>query len=502
MKNKKILFIVIAAAVVLVGVMLLLIFLPKGGETDTDAASIDEAQISVSTDSKGYHQAAVQRNSSGEVEQNGSGKLIEYYPAQISQIHLENKKGTVDVLSNTPEGQATVYTVKGYEKFKLQGGIPDQIASAAAAVSFSQVAGRDDGKNSADYGFDAPRAVATVTYIDNTKAVITVGNNAPQEAGTYVKFGDGEDIYLADEETMAAFDFGLTDLISLTINDAASDTETSQPKSVEINGANFSETIELVPNNSEKVSASYKMTAPIECYANEKESSLITGGIRGLFADSVVYVNPSESQLSSAGLSEPYAHVKAAYSDATVELLASKPNGEGTVNLMVSGGNVVYTIKAEKVSWVNTSYEKLISEYALNPKMTALSNMTVTYGGKEYSFDLSSKTVLTTDDQGSETKSTTTVVYYNGNEIQTEKFSPLFDDAGLIELADAKTETPSGSPEMKITYTYSDDNSTDTLEFYPSADSRYLAVLNGRAEGHSRKSDITRVVGALNDILN
>ena len=30
MKNKKVLFIVIAAAVVLVGIMLLLIFLPKG----------------------------------------------------------------------------------------------------------------------------------------------------------------------------------------------------------------------------------------------------------------------------------------------------------------------------------------------------------------------------------------------------------------------------------------------------------------------------------------
>ena len=502
MKNKKTLFIVIAAAIVLVGIMLLLIFLPKGGKKDEESASVDEAQVSLSTDSKGVHQAAVQRNSNGEVEQNGSGKLIEYFPAQISQIHLENKKGTVDVLSNTPEGEATVYTVKGYENFDLQGGIPDQIASAAAAVSFSQVAGKDDGKNSADYGFDSPRAVATVTYTDKSKAVITVGNDAPQEAGTYVKFGDGDDIYLVDAETMAAFDYGLTDLISLTINDAASDTETSQPKSVEINGANFSETIELVPNNSEKVSASYKMTAPVECYANEKESSLITGGIRGLFADSVVYVNPSESQLASAGLSEPYAHIKAEYSDAVIELIASKPDSDGNIKLMVSGGNVVYTINAEKAAWVETSYEKLVSEYALNPKMTALSNMTVTYGGKDYSFDLSSKTVLTTDDQGSETESTTTVVYYNGNEIQTEKFSPLFDDAGLIELADAKTETPSGNFEMKITYTYSDDSSTDTLEFYPSADSRYLAVLNGRAEGHSRKSDITRVVGALNDILN
>ena len=34
MKNKKVLFAVIAAAVVLVGIMLLLIFLPKGEKKD------------------------------------------------------------------------------------------------------------------------------------------------------------------------------------------------------------------------------------------------------------------------------------------------------------------------------------------------------------------------------------------------------------------------------------------------------------------------------------
>ena len=36
MKNKKVLLIVSAAAVVLVGVMLLLIFIPKGGWKDRD----------------------------------------------------------------------------------------------------------------------------------------------------------------------------------------------------------------------------------------------------------------------------------------------------------------------------------------------------------------------------------------------------------------------------------------------------------------------------------
>lgn len=503
MKNKKILIAVIAAVVVLVGVMLLLIFLPKGGEqTDSEAATVDEAQLTVSTDSKGVHQAVVGRKDNGEIEKNGSGKLMEYYPADISQINLENKKGTLDILSNTPNGQATVYKIKGYEDYALQGGVADKIASAAASLDFSTVAGKDDGKNSTDYGFDAPRAVATVTYNDKTKSVITVGDDAPQQAGTYVKFGDGEDIYVVDTETVSAFDLGLTDMMDHEITGAASDTDNSIAQSIVISGANLPDDLELVSNNSEKVSASYKLTSPVECYANEKESSLITGGIRGLYADNVIMVNPSQTQLLNLGLAESAVKLKAVYPDATVELTGSTPDPNGNVNLMVSGKNIVYSISSEKVPWVQTSYEKLVSEYALNPKMVALSNMTITSGGKDYSFDLSSKTVTTTDDSGSETESTTTVVYYNGNEIQTENFSPVFENAGMIELADSKTENPSGSPELKISYTYSEDNTTDTVEFYPSSDGRYLAVLNGRAEGHSRQSDITRLVNSLNELLN
>ena len=505
MKNKKILFAVIGAAAVLVGVMLLLIFMPKncGGDTsaESDLATADEARITVSTDSNGVHQAVVGRNGKGEVEQNGSGRLMEYYPADISQIHIENPKGTLDVISNTPEGEATVYTIKGYEDLELQASVPDEIASAAASLDFSLVAGRDNGNNSADFGLDNPRSVVTVTYNDKTKSVITVGADAPQQAGTYVKFGDGEDIYVVDSERAKVFDYGLTDLVSLTINDSAADTETGKASSIKIYG-NVPEDIELVPNDSQKVSASYRLTSPVGCYANEKESSLIEGGIRGLYADSVVMVNPSETQLVNLGLAESAVRLTAVYPDTTVELIGSKPDPNGNVKLMVAGGSIVYSLPLSKVEWVETGYEKLVSEYALNPKLTALSKMTVSSGGGEYGFDLKSKTVVTTDDEGSETESTTTAVFYNGRELQIESFSPVFENAGLIELADAKTEEPSGTPELTITYTYADDGSYDTLEFYPSSDNRCLAVLNGRAEGHSRQSDITRFVNSLNELLS
>ena len=57
-KNKKVLIIVSVAAVLLVGLMLLLIFMPKGDSQDT--ATYDEGiSMSTSVDKNGVHQAVI-----------------------------------------------------------------------------------------------------------------------------------------------------------------------------------------------------------------------------------------------------------------------------------------------------------------------------------------------------------------------------------------------------------------------------------------------------------
>ena len=116
-KNKIVLLIAAGAAVVLVGVLLLLIFLPKGS---TGTATYDEGiKLSTNVDENGVHQAQVITNEKGEIENNSFGTLLEYYPANIKTIHVENALGSFDVLSETPvnedgETEATVYTIKGF----------------------------------------------------------------------------------------------------------------------------------------------------------------------------------------------------------------------------------------------------------------------------------------------------------------------------------------------------------------------------------------------------
>ncbi len=111
-KSKKITLIaIIAAAVVLTGVMVLLLLLPKGGDSDSSAATPDEAA------ENGVHQAVIGKTGGSK---NGYGTLMEYVPADIKTIHVENENGTLDITANTPEGEATVYTLVGFEDFEIR----------------------------------------------------------------------------------------------------------------------------------------------------------------------------------------------------------------------------------------------------------------------------------------------------------------------------------------------------------------------------------------------
>lgn len=501
-KNTKIFIITAVAAVILIGLMLLLIFLPSS--EDGDATYDEGIKMNVTVDDDGVHQAEIITDKNGEIENNSYGVLVEYDTMEISSIHLENKKGTLDITSYTPtnengETDTTQYTVKGYEDYELQPGIADLIASSAAQLDFSKVMTLEKAK-AAEYGLDNPRATVNVTYSDKTKAVIYVGDDAPQNAGTYIKFGDGDAVYFVTSDSVSAFDYGLTDLMSLTINDSASDSDNSQASSIKLYGSAFSKEIELVPNESDKNSASYKIVKPSEGYASESESSLVEGAIRGLYADSVKMVNPSSSQLSKLGLSEPYAAVSAVYPDITVDIISSKPDSDGNVYIMKKGGNIVYVMTAEKLPWVTTSYEKLQSEYVLSPKMTSLSQVSINNGSKTYNFTLSSKDVTTTDDDGNETTSTVTTVKYNNKEIDEAYFSTLFQNISYTELADRNDSSESKTAVLTVTYTYESDNSSDTVTFYDTGESRYFVSVNGNSVGHVHKSAINKVVKQVSDV--
>ncbi len=494
----KTLVIAICVMAVLAGVLLTLLFMPKETSKKTESG---DASVSAKLSKDKVWQNDV-KTKDGEIKNNGSGKLMNMVPSDIKTIKLENKKGTTIITSYTPKTKkknsktgktevttdTTQYTVKGFEKFDLQAGEPDQIASACAALEFKSVSCVDASDKLGDFGFDKPKAVATVTYNDGTKAVIKVGSEAPQGLGTYVMFGDGKSVYLCDTETVEHLLYGVTDLVSKTINNAAEDTEKSNFSQAAISGSNFSQKIVIEPNKSDEIQDDYVLTSPAKVFADNTEASNVSGGIRGLFADSVKAVNPNSSLLSQLGLSSPYAEITAVYPDETVSLKASKPDSNGSCYLMKKDGKVVYTIKAEKIAWVKTSYEKLISDYVLNVDLSSIKALTV----DKYKFDVTTKTVKTTDDKGEETSTTKTTTKFNGKKIEEGNFETLFNNIALLKKQDKITSASGGKADLTVTYSYSSGRSDDKLVFSKNGSS-YVVTINGVHAGTVNSSYVEKL---------
>ncbi len=495
-------------AIVLIGIACVLIFLPKG-EEETDL-TVDEASITAKADENNVWQADVETDSNGNIKENGQGELLEYIPSQIKTMKIENKGGSFTVKSHTPTQkatdpetgeektttEATVYKIVGFEDFDLQTGIPDEVASACSSLSFSTIIEANAKDNLDDYGLDKPKSVATITYTDNKKAVISVGNDAPQGVGTYVKFGSGDTVYLCETESVAPLLYTLNKFISLTINDSAENTENSDFRYINLTGSAYGKKITLEQNEySESISNAYVLTAPEKTYADDSEASNVTGAVRGLYAESVVCVNPSASQLSKYGLSKEYAHIYGKYPDTTVDLIASKPDGKGNCYLMKKGGNVVYKIASASIPWVTTSYENLVSDYVLNPKYMGLSGVEVTANSQTYKFEVKTTVTTTTADNGSTTSSTTTTPKYNGQELTQAYFETFFRNMALLTKSDSEKDSVSGTPVYKVKYTYADKNkSADTVCFYKGNGSQYVATLNSKAVGHIYSTYIDKLV--------
>lgn len=498
-KNRKPLIIIIVAVIVIAGLVLALILLRQNHYTESDE-SLEPAELSLDVNADGVHEASVPLDENGNILQNGSGSLLSYVPADIKQIDVENKDGSFTVTSHTPEGEATVYTLVGFEDYALQDGIADEIASHSAALNFTRVISAD--ANLADFGLDKPAATVTIAYNDDTSAVIRVGSDAAGEnTGTYVAFGSSNAVYLVSSDDVSPFLYSVNSLISLDITDPMEDSDNSEFSTLTISGARFDEPITLEPNTDDAVEAAYVVTSPERFYANATESYDIAGNIRGLYAESVVCVNPSDSQLSSYGLSTPYATVKASYPDTDITLHASAAGDDGIVYIFNPDKNVVYTIQLAAVSWAKTSLDLLLPENPIAVRMKYVSGISFTAGDTDFTLDVTSTTDTATDDDGNEQEVTTTTASYNGKELTEANFNVFFQNLNAIKNQGSAEESGSGKV-MTVTYTYSTDRASDTLTVYSTSAAKYILDVNGVTVGTASKSYIDNLIEGAKALIN
>ncbi len=507
--SRSLLWVIIGCIVVVVisGIVLLLNFLPNDADT-SELPSENSPEITLTVDKKGEHQAQLITNEKGELEDNGAGSLIEYTPSQIKQIDIENESGSYTITADTPvtvdeetgeeNSDATVYTLLGYEDLDLQSGGPDTVADDVAAISFTSVAD-PTGKNASDFGFDNPRSIVKTQYTDDTSSTIIVGDDAPSQLGTYVMFGDSKAVYLVDSESVDGFLFSVLDLITLTVNDSASDTDNAEFKSLTLSGTAFDKNIKIKPNNDKAIDSSYVMTEPEEMFISEVEAANISGAIRGLYADKVVCVNPSDSQLEKYGLLAPYASLTAVYPDQTIHLKASQPKDDNVY--IIADSDIIYQMKASAVPWVNTTYNKLVPDIVIDPNFSSLTEIVVTDESGTYEFDVTTVTETVTNTDGEEEEVENTTATYNGKALDSDNFTVFYQNIANMQNAGNTSEAPSGTPVLTIKLSYSTSRAADVIDVYKTGNTKYIATLNGKVQSLVYKSYCTKFSQCVQDLI-
>lgn len=496
-KRKPILILIIAAAAVAILVALLIVLRTTNQKKVTEETPVAELSLHVDD---GVHEASISLDESGNIEKNGTGSLITYVPSQIKKIDVENQNGSFSVTADTPSGEATVYKLVGFEKYPLQEGVADEIAKHSSTIDFTRII--EANADLADFGLDKPRATAKVAYTDDTSSIIRVGNEAAGEAGTYVAFGTTNDVYLVNSDDVESFLYNVNEFISLNITDKMENSDNAEFSKATISGTHFDKNIVLVPNKDDALDTAYLLQEPYDVPANAIEANDIAGNIRGLYAEAVKCVNPSDDQLVTYGLSKPYAQIDATYPDVSITLQCSAPNDDGIVYVYNPDNQVIYSIQLAAVCWAKTSVELLMPENPMNARLKNVSDIDFSAGDTDFSIKVTTHTETTTDDNGTEQESSTSTASYNGKDLNTDDFNVFFQNIAMIKNIGA-SDSDGKDKVMSVTLHYTTDRSADTLTVYTGSDSsKYIMEYNGTTIGTVSKAYINSLIEGAENLID
>lgn len=407
------------------------------------------------------------------------------------EVEGENGSFTLRNLSESLEQEEMAaepdFAVDGMEKEYVNGPVTQSIAALCGSLPASRTVEVAEG-GLADFGLDAPRATADITYEDGT-ARLLIGDEAPGGAETYVL--SGETVYLVGSSRVSPLLGGPLELVKKSFT----------PSSMSLN--TFTKAVVTGPKLPSPLTLEGDETG--HRIASEDNQTADAGAVsllRGAFGLSALQVLAEDPDGSEYGLAEPYATLEITGDDpevGTVRLRISQPDENG--NLCVAAGDspYVYLLTADSFPWLEYGVFDYLEKWILMPELSTLSGVALRVDGRDHTFALTG--------EGEEM-----TVELDGKPLDVERFrafygtlvSARYESEGESEGSEAEeseteaSETDESAPEepaveepaaeepasaaqphLQMTYQYRDGSPSDEIAFYPGPARRYLASRNG-----------------------
>lgn len=497
----------IAALVLIVGVVLLLIFLPAGSTGGGEYVATEYNILEATVDESGIRTVSVPTDENGDTKENISGSLIDLQPSYLKEIKIENSAGNYVFNCSTNSDGATSYTLVGFEDYDLNDTNVSMMGTAISALDMVALIDAT-GETKANYGFDSPQAKASAKYTDGSTATVYIGDDAPGGTYTYVMLEGCPSVFSVLKTDIEALTLNLNDMFNALIRSDYSTVSDEDFTYITLGGTHLSEEVTLRHAEDGSLNGYYVLASHGDKIVNSTVGSEIIGSIKSLTGESVAFANPDADTLKSLGLDNPYATVKAEYvyeetdddGNATektlyVSMLCSEPDENGKVYLMDEGGKLIYTIGTDAVDWSVVTMEDLRSEYAFAPSYSAIKSMTLSQGGESYTFEVETVITESVDENGEDTSTSETAVKYGDKVVDEAYFRILFEDMALIPCRGTATAADIDGEELvTVTYEYNTGRAADTVKYFATSTQKVIPEINGEVDCYIYKSDIDGII--------
>ena len=459
-KNTKYLALALGCVVVLGGAVAALTLTGGSGEDTASSSAASTAETIPLID---------------KTEEDLASVTITYEQGSFT-IHARTETTVESVASGSSEAPEettqVVYSVDELDGLTLD----DSAVEGIAGDAYSLNAQKDIGvvEDLSEFGLDPAAATVSATFQDATSDNVYLAYLDDGILGSVNDLADTAiyELEVAQDDSEAASNAAMAGVSS----------EYAIINELHLSGTAFEQEVTMYYEEG----TGYMLSEPRQATADSTKASDIATALTSLSADSLVKYHPTEEDLQEYGLAEPavVCEFTANGQPETHTISVSAVDGDGNRYLMYGGIDAVWLVSNDTVTaWADADPFYLQSTLNLMPNIVTVETMTLTLDGQEYKFTLQRQV----DEEASTEDSTEyiyTVTNADGLELDYEEnFKHFYLTFISILTAEDYDQMPTGEPYLTCTYTYFDEEGSDTIEFYKVSDRRYATVENGDLKG-------------------
>ncbi len=396
----------------------------------------------------------------------------------VVQVEIHGKSDfLVYRVSEATDEEDAVYTIEGWEDLNLSSNLINTLVNNGSELEAYELV-EENCDDLSKYGLDDPIAEVAITYEDGTVFEFAIGDANPLSS-TYTYCLVNDVVYLIKTSLMTNYKQESTYFVLTTVLEEPDDDDYPIVNYVRVEREDLEYDIYLEygyyddDSSNGGTAATHIMYEPIFSYLDLESSSDVTNGMFGLSADVIAVIHPTDEDIETTGLNDPYCTVTMDCDDGSTYYLyfgnTYEVDDTTYYYCYLEGDNVIYGITEDSAVWLTVIAGDITSSNIFASYVWDIATLDVVLGDEELHF------------VGEGEDSDTYVVTKNGEDIDNERFRLFYRFLLVIygeELAIGE-EIPDVDPECSIHVITQDGSEDYTVEFYKLSNIYTLVTFNG-----------------------